>query len=131
MAVGAAPDDILYELVVVSCWGFHDLAQRFREALGGKESPLVRFRRKAVESLAIAKDDKAFLAEAGLPQDAAAELSFAATKSGERQQDPIAGCAGQRTAIHAPRRTPFVSPVPPGSGSYEFRADLFVRNIIR
>jgi hypothetical protein len=36
-----------------------------------------------VESLAVAEEDKAFLTEAGLPKDAAPELSFAAPKSGE------------------------------------------------
>lgn len=52
-------------------------------AAWGKKVPLVRFRKKALESLTIADEDKRFLAEAGLPESAAPFLSFAAPKSGE------------------------------------------------
>lgn len=43
---------------------------------------LLRFSKEAVEQLSISADDKSFLAQAGLPQDAAPFLSFEAPKSG-------------------------------------------------
>lgn len=49
----------------------------------GKKYPLVHFRKKYLESLAIANEDKEFLAQAGLPSSAAPFLSFTAPKSGE------------------------------------------------
>jgi hypothetical protein len=49
----------------------------------GKNDPLVRFRKKALESLTLADEDKEFLAQAGLPGSAAPFLSFTAPKSGE------------------------------------------------
>jgi HEAT repeat protein len=49
----------------------------------GKNYPLVRFRKKALESLTLADEDKEFLAQAGLPGSAAPFLSVTAPKSGE------------------------------------------------
>ena len=49
----------------------------------GKKHPLIRFRKQALERLAIADADKDFLAHAGLPESAAPFLNFEAPKSGE------------------------------------------------
>jgi hypothetical protein len=49
----------------------------------GKDGVLVRFRKDAVAQLALADEDKEFLAQAGLPDSAAPFLHFEAPKSGE------------------------------------------------
>jgi hypothetical protein len=50
----------------------------------GKDGvPLIRFPKSAVERLALADEDKAFLREAGLPKDAAPFLTFGVPVSGE------------------------------------------------
>jgi hypothetical protein len=48
-----------------------------------EDEPLVRFPGKAVERLALPDEDKQFLVQAGLPEDAAPFLSFKAPRSGE------------------------------------------------
>jgi hypothetical protein len=50
---------------------------------GKDDVPLMRFPNKAVERLALAEEDKAFLLQAGLPEDAAPFLTFDAPESGE------------------------------------------------
>ena len=52
-------------------------------AAWGKEVPLKRFGKKSLELLTISDEDKAFLAEAGLPSSAAPFLNFESPKSGE------------------------------------------------
>jgi SUKH-4 immunity protein of toxin-antitoxin system len=49
----------------------------------GKDVPLIRFPTKAVEGLSLSKDDKAFLTQAGLPEDAAPFLTFDVSDSGQ------------------------------------------------
>jgi len=49
----------------------------------GKNDPLIRFRKRSLEPLALADEDKEFLSQAGLPDSAAPLLSFTAPKSGE------------------------------------------------
>jgi hypothetical protein len=50
---------------------------------GKDDVPLLRFPKKAVERLALAEEDKAFLLQAGLPEDAAPFLTFDAPESPE------------------------------------------------
>lgn len=45
--------------------------------------PLIRFPAASVEPLALSADDKAFLVQAGLPEDAAPFLSFGMKRSGQ------------------------------------------------
>jgi hypothetical protein len=57
--------------------------QEFIDRWGNDGAPLMRFSKKAVEALALSEDDKTFLAQAGLPQDAAPFLAFEAPASGQ------------------------------------------------
>jgi len=50
---------------------------------GNENFPLIRFSKKAVERLALAEEDKAFLLQAGLPENAAPYLTFDEPESGE------------------------------------------------
>src|SRR5579864_411427 len=48
----------------------------------GKEEPCVRFPKKTLENLRLAREDKEFLAQAGLPESAAPFLNFECPKAG-------------------------------------------------
>src|SRR5262249_12800515 len=50
---------------------------------GKDDVPLMRFPKKAVERLPLSEEEKAFLVQAGLPEDAAPFLSFEAPESGQ------------------------------------------------
>ena len=50
---------------------------------GKDDVPLMRFPKKAVERLALSEEDKSFLTQAGLPEDAAPFLTFEAPESGQ------------------------------------------------
>jgi hypothetical protein len=52
-------------------------------AAWGKNDPVIRFRKKTLELLAFADEDKEFLSQAGLPESVAPFMSFTAPKSGE------------------------------------------------
>jgi hypothetical protein len=50
---------------------------------GKDDIPLMRFPKKAVERLSLSEENKSFLVQAGLPEDAAPFLSFKTPTSGE------------------------------------------------
>jgi hypothetical protein len=50
---------------------------------GKDDVPLMRFPKKALERLSLSEEDKTFLAQAGLPEDAAPFLTFEAPESGQ------------------------------------------------
>lgn len=56
--------------------------KEFAARWGKDDVPLVRFPKKAMERLSLSEDDKAFLVQAGLPEDAAPFLTFEAPESG-------------------------------------------------
>jgi hypothetical protein len=55
--------------------------KEFVAAWGADERPLLRFSKKCLEALAIFKEDKVFLMEAGLPEAAAPFLGFEVSES--------------------------------------------------
>ena len=50
---------------------------------GKDDLPLIRFPKKALEGLTLSEEDKAFLTQAGLPEEAAPFLAFEAPESGQ------------------------------------------------
>jgi hypothetical protein len=57
--------------------------KEFAARWGKDDVPLMRFPKKAVDRLSVSEEDKAFLTQAGLPEDAAPYLAFEAPRSGE------------------------------------------------
>jgi hypothetical protein len=68
---------------------------------GKADVPLIRFPKQAVDHLSLSDEDKAFLAEAGLPKDAAPFLTFEAPASG--QLPTVSEQLAQTTAFAAYR----------------------------
>ena len=58
-------------------------AKEFASRWGNDGVPLTPFPQNAIEPLSLSEEDKAFLAQAGLPEDAAPFLTFAAPQSAQ------------------------------------------------
>ena len=57
--------------------------KEFAARWGKDDVPLMRYPKKAVQRLSLSEDDKAFLIQAGLPEDAAPFLKFETPESGQ------------------------------------------------
>src|SRR5262245_31074494 len=58
-------------------------AKDFVARWGKDDVPLIRFPQKSVEPLQLSEEDKAFLSQAGLPEECAPFLAFETPQSGE------------------------------------------------
>ena len=56
--------------------------KEFVAGWGKRDVPLMRFPKIAVEQLSLSEEDKTFLVQAGLPEDAAPFLTFEVPESG-------------------------------------------------